>query len=219
MDGIKNIDGFVLPKLTPTNLKEYLSYLSRNDMFSLMPTLETREVFDWRQMNKLRRMIKEDSRSAKRIMCLRIGGNDLLNCLRVRRDPQRTIYDTPVGELISRLAGEFIPHGIGLTAPVFEAMSHPEVLREEVELDLQHGLFGKTAIHPEQISVIEEGFAVENQDLEEARCILHPHAPAVFRMGNRMCEPATHTRWAQDIVTRAEIYGVRGEPRNVRRAV
>ncbi len=208
MKGIHKIDGFVLPKLTATNLPNYLAHLGNKHPFLLMPTLETEETWDFRQMNKLRRMLQKDPRVRDRILCLRIGGNDLNRTLRVRRDPTRTIYDTPVGNLISRLAGEFIPHGFGLTAPVFESMAHPDVLAEDVKLDLLHGLFGKTAIHPDQIAVIEEGFKVHPGDLEEATKILDCNAPAVFRSRGRMCEPTTHAPWAQDQITRSGIYGV-----------
>jgi citrate lyase beta subunit len=210
MSGIAQIDGFVLPKVTTANLYNYVSQLTDRDRFKIMPTLETAEVFDYREMNKLRRMLQDYSNSHPRILCLRIGGNDLLNCLRRRRDSNRTIYDSPLGAVISRLSGEFVPYGFGLTAPVFESMAHPDVLREEVELDLAHGLFGKTAIHPEQIALIERGFAVDQQDLREAQMILDPCAAAVFKEGDRMCEPTTHSRWAEDIVARSEIYGVRG---------
>jgi len=72
------------------------------------------------------------------------------------------------------------------------------------------GLFGKTAIHPNQIPVIEAGFRVSPKDLEEAKRILMPDAAAVFKMNGRMCEPTTHTKWAQAIVERAGIYGVKG---------
>ncbi len=209
MDGIEKIDGFVLPKLTASNLGNYLSFINAKSRFVLMPTLETPEVFDFTEMNKLRRMLQEDPRARGRILCLRIGGNDLLNCLRIRRDPKRTIYDTPVGDLISRLAGEFIPHGFGLTAPVFESMENPAVLAEEVAIDINRGLFGKTAIHPDQIKLIEAEFAVSQGDLDEAHKILEPNAPAVFRMGGRMCEPTTHSNWAKDIIHRAKIYGVK----------
>lgn len=208
--GIDNVDGFVLPKITNKNIMYYLAHLSDGDNFAIMPTLETREVFDAKEMATLRRTITEDERVARRILCLRIGGNDLLNCLTVRRNPRRTIYDTPVGEVIKRLAGEFIPHGIGLTAPVCESLAFPEVLEEECELDLLQGLFGKTAIHPSQIDLIERTFGVEPMDLEEAHAIVKPDAPAVFKMNERMCEPTTHTGWAKGIILRHELYGVRG---------
>jgi citrate lyase beta subunit len=209
MSGIEKIDGFVLPKLTAANLGNYLVELGTKSPFMLMPTLETTEVFDHDEMKKLRQMLQDDPRARGRILCLRIGGNDLLNCLRIRRDPKRTIYDTPVGDLISRLAGEFIPHGFGLSAPVFESMENSDVLAEEVAIDINRGLFGKTAIHPEQIGLIEKNFAVSQGDLDEAHKILEPDAPAVFRMGGRMCEPTTHSNWARDIIHRATVYGVK----------
>ncbi|MBC7997643.1 MAG: HpcH/HpaI aldolase/citrate lyase family protein [Leptolyngbya sp.] len=209
MKGIQNIDGFVLPKITADNLQYYLAHLTEQDSFKLMPTLETKEVFNSKEMGKLRDLLLKDERARDRILCLRIGGNDLLHCLKVRRNPKRTIYDTPVGEVIKRLAGEFIPFGFGLSAPVCECTDNPEVLTEEVELDLMQGLFGKTAIHPTQIQLIENGFRVDPRDLEEARKIILPGAPAVFKMNGRMCEPTTHTRWAVDIITRADIYGQR----------
>ncbi len=211
MQFIEKIDGFVLPKVNCSTLPYYLACFSDNDRFSIMPTLETREVFDAKQMNRLRHMFHDDERARNRILALRIGGNDLLNCLRVRRDPMRTIYDTPVGDVIRHLSGEFIPHGFNLTAPVFEAFAprYADVLREEIKLDLLQGLFGKTAIHPDQIPLIEEGFKVDEQDLAEARRICDPSAAAVFKGDGRMCEPTTHTPWARDIIERFEIYGVR----------
>ena len=212
MAGIERIDGFVLPKITRANIGDYLSMFSDGDTFRLMPTLETREVFDAYEMTKLRQMLAADSRVMSRILCLRIGGNDLLNCIRVRRDPRHTIYATAVGDVIKRLAGEFIPHGIGLTAPVCEVTDpqYNDVLDEEIELDLLQGLFGKTAIHPDQIERIEAHFKVNPEDYEEAIKIVDPNAPAVFKPGSRMCEPTTHTYWAQDIIARAEAYGVKG---------
>lgn len=203
------INGFVLPKITASNLQYYLAQLTDKDPYCLMPTLETKEIFNPKEMGKLRDLLLQDSNARERILCLRIGGNDLMNCLGVRRDPRRTIYVTGVSEVIKRLAGEFIPHGFGLTAPVCECLDNPEVLQEEVELDLLQGLFGKTAIYPEQIALIEAGYRVDARDLEDAQRILQPDAKAVFKLNGRMCEPTTHSRWARTIIERSEIYGVR----------
>lgn len=211
MKGIEKIDGFVLPKITVANLQYYLAHLSDRDGFLLMPTLETKEAFDAKEMGKLLYLMEHDESARDRILCLRIGGNDLLQCLHVRRDPRRTIYDTPVGDLIKHLAGMFIPHGFGLSAPVCEVTDprYAHVLAEELELDLLQGLFGKTVIHPLQIPLVEAAYQVDAADLEEAREILNPKAAAVFKRNGRMCEPTTHNAWAKDIVARAEIYGVR----------
>jgi len=208
MPGVSRLDGFVLPKITAQNLSRYLDQMSGHDKgFVVMPTLETAEAFDAVEMRRLRDLMSE-SAVRPRILSLRIGGNDLFGLLGVRRSPHRTIYETAVGHTIAMLASTFRPHGFNLTAPVFEAMDRPDVLAREVVQDLDHGLFGKTAIHPEQAGVIESLYAVRPEDLEMAAAIVDPDAPAVFRMHGTMCEPATHRRAAAATLARASLYGV-----------
>ena len=161
----------MLPKATRRNLPAYLELLAGQPSFWIMPTLETAEVFDAREMRALRRLLcAEDIRA--RTLSLRIGGNDLLHLLGVRRSCRRTIYDTAVGPWLSMLACTFRPYGFNLTAPVFEGFEHPDVLREEVERDLEHGLFGKTAVHPDQVELIEAMYAVSAEDLATAESLL-----------------------------------------------
>lgn len=208
LPGIERVDGFVLPKVTRHNLPAYLAELE-GTRFLVMPTLETAEAFDQAEMRHLRQLLLADT-VQPRVLALRIGGNDLLNLLGVRRSPRRTIYDTAVGHTIAMLAGTFRPHGLPLTAPVFEGLAHPDVLLAEVEQDLAHGLFGKTAVHPEQVSLIESAYAVSPEELEMAEHVLARGAPAVFRMHDTMCEEATHARWAALVRARAELYGLTG---------
>lgn len=212
MPGIRHVDGFVLPKATRKNIGRYLELLSKTDNFLLMPTLEDADVFIPCEMLKLRNMLlKADAKS--RILSLRIGGSDLLHQLGVRRLPTRSVYDTALGGLISMLAGIFIPHGFNLSAPVFEGLAFPRVLAEEVKRDLLHGLFGKTAVHPDQVTLIEKAYSVSSKDFEMASRMLEHSAPAVFRMHDTMCEAATHRRWAVSILERARIYGITGRAR------
>jgi citrate lyase beta subunit len=163
-------------------------------------------------MVKFRNMLLKSSVRG-RILSLRIGGSDLLHQLKVRRSPHRSVYDTALGGAIAMLAGIFIPHGFNLSAPVFEGLAFPKVLAEEVERDLLHGLFGKTAVHPDQIAQIEKAFQVTAKDFEMASLMLEQAAPAVFRMHDTMCEAATHSHWAQSILDRARIYGIAGRPK------
>jgi len=211
MPGIQNVDGFVLPKATRKNLGRYLDLLSKADHFLLMPTLEDADVFVHSEMLKFRNMLLK-SNAHGRILSLRIGGSDLLHQLGVRRSPERCVYDTALGGVIAMLSGIFIPHGFNLSAPVFEGLAFPRVLAEEVQRDLLHGLFGKTAVHPDQVAEIEEAYRVSPKDFEMASLMLEHSAPAVFRMHDTMCEAATHRRWAQSILERARIYGVEGHP-------
>ena len=208
-DGIANIDGFVIPKATTETLPAYMNLLGERDPFVLMPTLETAEAYDAHEMRQLQRWMS-DHKLRNRILALRVGGNDLLNAIGVRRSCARTIYETPVGQVIAKLVGTFKPHGFELTAPVFEGMAHADVLAREIEMDLDHGLFGKTAIHPDQVPLIERHYEVCARDLEMAEAMLKENAPAVFRMHDTMCEAATHARWARLIVERGQRYGIKG---------
>lgn len=205
LPGIEHVTGFVLPKATADSLPAYLSALAW-DHHLLMPTLETREVFDASEMRRLREQLLA---IRDRIAVLRIGGNDLFQQLGTRRSAVRTAYDGPLGPVIASLVGTFAPHGFSLSAPVFEAFGNPQLLAEEVVRDIEHGLLTKTAIHPAQIDPIQNLYAVDAGDLAEARAMLDAGAGAVFARGGTMCEPATHRRWATTIARRAEHFGVR----------
>jgi len=204
---IERIDGVVLPKIDTRSFEAWAraaaGYRGR-----LMLTLETPEAFDQAALVRLRGMM-DGWGLRDNILCLRIGGNDLLSLLAARRPRGKTLYSGPLGWAIAQLAGIFVPNGYALSAPVFEALDDPATLQEEVALDLEHGLVGKTAIHPRQVPVIHELYRVRDDDLAEAERILAPSAPAVFQSRGTMCEPATHRRWADSIRQRAKVFGVR----------
>ena len=202
------VDGFVVPKLTLRNLSAWESAVT-NPSIVLMPTLETHDVFQPAAMAELAQALRGEF--DQRIIALRMGGNDLMGCLGLRRSRTKTLYSGPMSYVISMLAGVMGAAGFSLTAPVFEQLSSPALLDEELELDIAHGLVGKTAIHPSQIAAIHSALAVRIDDLNSARCIVEESAPAVFKFNDAMCEPATHYKWAQNILERAKWYGVRQE--------
>lgn len=208
LPGIRNVAGFVLPKATADSLPAYLSALAY-DHHLLMPTLETREVFDPAEMRRLREQLLA---IRDRVLCLRIGGNDLFQQLGTRRSPVRTAYDGPLGPVIANLVGMFAPWGFSLSAPVFEQYGNLALLQEEVARDIEHGLLTKTAIHPVQIAAIQQLYAVGTSELAEARALLDEASGAVFAGRGAMCEPATHRRWAAAIVARADRFGVTRDP-------
>lgn len=199
LPGAEKLDGFVLPKLDLSNVDAYLSLLMETRHLC-MPTLETRDVFDPSRMMELRDSLLERG-YRERILALRIGGNDLLSLLGIRRPRDRTVYRTPLGSTIAQLVTVFKPYGFELTAPVFEHIDCLETLREELSEDIAHGLCGKTAIHPSQLPVIEESFRVSQMELEAARRILSDER-AVFMFDGSMCEVATHRNWARHILER-----------------
>ncbi|CDG84486.1 HpcH/HpaI aldolase/citrate lyase family protein [Janthinobacterium agaricidamnosum] len=207
MPGAHKLAGFVLPKTTRHNFDHYFSQV-RHTQHLLMPTLETAEVFDDEEMKLFCRQLNVPQ-VRHRILALRIGGNDLLALLGLRRPTSGTIYQTPLGQVIARLVTTFRPHGFALTAPVFEHLSQHAWLDAEVAQDMAHGMIAKTAIHPDQVPHIERHYQVAQADIELALRIIDPDSPAVFRMQESMCEVATHSNWAQRIIEQARLFGIR----------
>lgn len=205
LPGIEKIDGFVLPKFNAGNFHAYFDQL-QDTAFKVMPTLETRDVFDVGAMIELRQALAQESIFDSLLM-LRIGGNDLMNLLGIRRPRQMTLYQTPLGHVIAQLVTVFKPYGFSLSAPVFEYLDDSATLQQEIRLDLAHGLTGKTAIHPTQVPVIEAMYGVDSEDYEMAQALTQSASPAVFRMHNAMCEVATHRQWGQTIMDRRHYYG------------
>ena len=204
--GIEALDGFVCPKVRPGQVGRWVEAVAGTGL-RLMPTLETREILDPVAVRDLRDELVAEA--GERILALRIGGNDLLSCLGLRRRRGRTIYDGPLREVLANLVNLMVPAGFRLTAPVHEILDDVETLGREVTEDVAWGFVGKTAIHPAQVSLIHAAFAVDERDLHAARLILAPGAPAVFRHDGAMCEPATHRAWATSIVERARYHGCR----------
>ena len=205
MPGVHKLTGFVIPKATRHNIESYYR-LVRDTDHMLMPTLETAEVFSEREMEAFRDLLEAPGMRS-RVLALRIGGNDLLALLGLRRPRNMTIYRTPLGPVIARLVTIFRPWGFCLTAPVFEHLDLPDLLDQEVLEDIAYGMVGKTAIHPSQITPIEEHYKVKPQDLAAAHAILDENSPAVFRMHDSMCEVATHRAWAERTVAQSRLFG------------
>jgi len=197
------VDGFVLPKIDMLTLADWrLACQALPNEQLLMPTLETRAIFNPIHNHELAVALTEGFNQS--ILALRIGGNDLLACLRLRRLPDVTIYQSPIGLLIHQLIACFVPYGFYLTAPVFEYLDKPDFFAQELQQDVALGLVGKTVIHPSQIAAVKHAFAVNETDLSQAQAIVAADAKAVFKQNNAMLEPATHRAWANSILARWE---------------
>lgn len=206
--GIERLAGFVLPKITTANLADWLARLD-SPAHGIMPTIESAEAFDRAAMMQMARALAP---LGARVHAVRIGGNDILNQLGVRRSRERTAYDTPLGLAIATMASVFLPEGLALSAPVFEHYALTDTLREEVARDIEHGLLTKTAIHPSQVPIIHDVLRPAPAEVEEARAILAAEARAVFGHGGSMLEPTTHARWAQGVLDRAQVHAPRAAP-------
>lgn len=202
------VDGFVLPKFTLASLPYWWNMMQSSHL-CMMPTLETEEVFDVVQMRELANALHLHP-CYRRIIALRIGGNDLMNVVALRRPRSLTLYDGPMGYVIKMLVAVFSPRDFALTAPVCEHIDDHQIMDKELALDIAHGLVGKTAIHPNQIGKIEKALMVQPNDHTDALRILNS-SQAVFKSQGTMCEPATHRRWASEILARAQVYGIANE--------
>lgn len=205
MRGLKEIDGFVAPKVRPGQIAEWMNVLNGTNLY-LMPTLETAEAFDAEAMRALCEEMLSNNPS--RILAVRFGGNDLMSCLGVRRKRGITLYEGPLNYVISLLMSVFGSKGFALTSPVFDDIIDTKGLERELEKDVHFGFVGKTAIHPSQIDIIQKAFAVPHQDFEAAEQILEKDAKAVFKFAGSMLEPATHSKWAERIKMRKDHYGI-----------
>lgn len=208
MPGVERLAGFVLPKVDGVSLPDWVRVLERHERFRLMPTLESREVFALPAMCRLRDALLE-SPLRSRLLALRIGALDLLGLLCLRRDAKGSIYEGPLGQLIDQLLCIFRPDGLFLTAPGYECLDNSTGLADELQKDVGRGLFGKTALHPDQIALIHRAYQVDAHEWETALALTDPERPAVFRLHGRMCEKAVHTPWAGEILRRTELYGCR----------
>lgn len=204
MPGADRIAGFVLPKVSSANIAGWLTVLVHENQ-QFMPTIEGEEAFDMEALALLRGQLRP---YLQRVPAIRIGGNDLLHLFGARRSRFRTAYEGPLASAIRNITSAFVPSGFNVAAPVLEHYQDLDLLREEVERDIEHGLLTKTAVHPSQVEVIQRMYPPTMQEMTEARAIMDAQAPAVFGSSGSMCEPATHVRWAGNIIQRAQIYGI-----------
>lgn len=202
---LTHVDGFVLPKFDNDTLFAWDHACKYTDL-RWMPTLETAQAHDAIAMSELATQLSK-TKSKERILALRIGGNDLLSCLGLRRNAKQTLYEGPLGYTIAMLVSTFGSRQYALTAPVFEGLDDVETLNRELSQDIAHGLVGKTAIHPSQLLPIHNAFRVELSDYQAAIQILNSDK-AVYKWNNTMAEPATHKNWARGILFRADTFGV-----------
>jgi citrate lyase beta subunit len=200
------VDGIVAPKMTIDKAAEWGRALDGTDLL-VMPTLETVGVFDPGWVGTMGDAIISELN--ERVPMVRIGGNDLMSCLRLRREAGHTLYEGPLSYVVSMLVSILVPKGLRLAAPVFEHADRIDTLAREIERDVAFGLCGKTAIHPGQIPIIQNALKVDLRDYEAAKLILAKDAPAVFKNNGAMCEPATHRRWAEDTLARHARWGTR----------
>lgn len=200
LPGIELFSGIVLPKSDSETLPSYQEVLALAPKhFVLMPTLETLEATQNGRLPVIRQLIEKLPRPS---ICIRIGGNDFMNLIGLKRQPGTTIYDTPLRLIIEQIVWAFRPYGFELSSPVCDCIDDIVTLRREVESDIRFGFYAKTAIYPKQIKEIESLFKAYSQaNIDMARAVLDESSAAVFQQSGQMLERTCHANWASRVLS------------------
>lgn len=215
------VTGFNLPKFNLENANDYLNAISKvSNMKSdikFMPILESADLANINKRPDFLYQIKDIiAPFESQIANIRVGGNDLCHIYGLRRHSSETIYDIkPVASALTDILSVFLTDYV-VSGPVFEYYNGEgwdTALAKECSKDVAAGFIGKTAIHPKQISVINNALAVLKEDYEDAKQILNWDADSSYVKGNstnsRMNEVKTHLNWAKKTIALAEYYGLK----------
>ena len=222
----KVLTGYVLPKFDLTNANEYAKLINQingelnNHKLYIMPILESQSIANIGARVDVLWEIKSILNSVKPyVLNIRVGGNDLSNMYGIRRTPNRSIYDCGVirdilVNIVNVFASDYVVSG-----PVWEYFESRTLdrqweigLRNEIELDLLNGFFGKTAIHPSQLPIIFDELKVSENDYSDAMSIVNWQDSGLVvgkSDASRMNEVKCHSKWAEKILVRAKIYGIK----------
>ncbi len=191
------IDGIVIPKFDSESAAAWLDVLAKHPSgLAVMPTIETAEIFT--ESGTLRTLQAIDQLTNP-VPCLRIGANDLLGRIGLKRQPGQTLYDTPLRGVIERLITLARPAGHELSAPVCDLIGEPETLAREVSQDITWGLWAKTCVHPSQIEVVETMLAQALATQQPQANAIQGRDDAVFKDSGQMLEKTCHHQWAQRV--------------------
>ena len=204
LKGILNIDGFVLPKFSLTNAKAYLEFLEPFKFF-VMPSIEAKELFNLNSLIELREIILASSVNIKLI---RFGLEDMLSQLKMKRPSNKTYFKlSSVSYVVGSFIATFKSAGFAISGGVYPYFNDTQGFLKEVQKELEEGLFSKTIIHPNQIKPLHDLYKVSQKEFNEALYIMENNHN-VSSYDGKMVERKTQLNNAQEIVLRAEVYGV-----------
>ena len=202
---ISKIDGFALAKFDTKNMSEYLSLFTVNSNFYIMPILETIDVFD---ITKLQTISQELIQFRDKIISIRVGGEDILSLLHLIRQDHQSIYEImPLYLVLSNIINIFKPKGFNISSVVYASFKDRDTLLRELKGDIEHNLFNKTSIHPNQVEIIQNSYRVLEIDYKIAKELISSNK-AIISHNGRMYEKTTHSNWAKSVIKRYDIYGV-----------
>ena len=201
--GIEKVDGFILPKFSLLNAKEYLEVVGKG--YFIMPSIEGEELFNQHKLFELREILLSHK---EQIVSIRFGLEDMLRQLGMRRDCDESIFDFSASSVVvGNFIATFKSVGFNVSGGVYPCFKDTEGFKKDVLRDLKEGLFSKTIIHPNQIEMLNELYKVSKEELSEAQEITKS-SEAIFKQNSKMAEVATMRPHSEKIIKRAEVYGV-----------
>ena len=204
LKNIDSIDGFILPKFSLSNAQKYFDLLRDSD-FLLMPSIEGEELFNQNNLYDLRDVLLKNSDN---ILLVRFGLEDILRQLKMKRSCEDGAFDfSATSYILGSFISTFKSAGFGISGGVYPCFKDKDGFMKDVKRDLKEGLFSKTIIHPNQITLSNKLYKVSKRDLTNAIEICE-NDEAVFNQNDKMAEVVTMRPYAEEIILRSEVYGV-----------
>ena len=216
------ISGFIAPKFSLNNADNYIHAVTllnetRNHPLWLMPIFEDPSLIHLQKRYDILYILKEKLDAVSElILNVRVGGNDLCNLFGFRRSSFESIHSIkPVANILSDIMTVYGTDYV-VSGPVWEYYSGKNWdtgLIHELKEDRLNGFVGKTVIHPKQIPFVNQIYAVNRKDYEDACSILNWDLNSHSLVSGstekeRMNEYKTHRKWAEKIIFLAEVYGI-----------
>ena len=115
----------------------------------------------------------------------------------------RAYREDDINDLIKENFFHSLIKGKAIVNPAIDGLLH------EVIIDKANGFIGKTIIHPSHARFVNAMFCVNEEEYKDAVQILNTSGGVIkSEDGGKMNEIGPHHRWAEKVVTRANVYGV-----------
>ena len=217
------ITGYIIPKFCIENADIYIEEIQKlnsihNHTKYFMPIYENDSIVNLKhRYDNLYTLKDKLDLAEKYVLNIRVGGNDLSHLFGFRRECNESIHQiSPIANIFSDIVTVYGTDYI-ISGPVYEYYSGNDWksgLKKEINDDKLCGFTGKTVIHPNQISVVNNEYKVSQKNYNDALEIMNWDTKnSSLVSGNitreRMNEYKTHFNWAQKILYLAENYGIK----------
>jgi citrate lyase beta subunit len=205
LTNVEQIDGFILPKFSLDNAKDYLRTL-KFFPHAIMPSIETKELFNQKKLIKLSNILLSHK---DKVVLVRFGLEDMLRQLSMKRECEQSLFDISVtASVLGNFIAIFKSAGFAVSGGVYPCFRDDKGFKKDIKRDLKEGLFSKTIIHPNQIDIANKTYMVTLKEFDEA-CEIYESKEAVFNQNGKMAESLTMFPHAKEIMQRASVYGIK----------